>query len=554
MAHWPDHEHAEGGRRNIHLLEEIIANDVEHYLPELADRQERFELAEAHERMVVDLQAMRFEKVVQAAAQMLARWPGFIPARNNATEAYFGLGQLERAIEVGRETVKLVPDNLYALASLARFLTLDGRMDEARQLAESMRGMSSDRVDHLLCAARACSLLGLHDAVLDLFSRTEQYTRDAAAQIRALLYHLAAVADSNLGRHDPARRRWETAIQCCPSLEIAAENLADHKQPVSQRHGAWPFGLGEWVTEPMLERMSAVAKSTKDTEIYQTRMAELFQERPSLVKLLVTALRHGGPDACEFVFGIARTLDQSPLIEPLYEFATGQRGSQKLRTDVLSWLGSNNLISQTVHRMWLDGEWRSIKTFWNEIYDEPATRHTPEVMDKGAQAFYLIRDNPAEAERMLREALELEPDAPDLLNNLAMAIQVQGKRAEATRILHDVQQRFPDYFFGQIALAQEQVDSGDHDAAQDPGQAHRTAPAARFGVCRRRGLLCPLGRGGRRHPRSADVADTHRRHVPGLQRTPCIAQNHRVGQKGKPSRDSAVRIAAGDNGNGPDGS
>ena len=81
VAHWPDHEHAEGGRRNIHLLEEIIANDVEHYLPELADRQERFELAEAHERMVIDLHAMRFEKVVQAATQMLARWPGFIPAQ-----------------------------------------------------------------------------------------------------------------------------------------------------------------------------------------------------------------------------------------------------------------------------------------------------------------------------------------------------------------------------------------------------------------------------------------------------------------------------------------
>ena len=56
--------------------------------------------------------------------------------------------------------------------------------------------------------------------------------------------------------------------------------------------------------------------------------------------------------------------------------------------------------------MWIDGEWRNIKTFRNEIYDEPTTPHTPEVRDKGAQAFYLIRDNSAEAERMLREALE----------------------------------------------------------------------------------------------------------------------------------------------------
>ena len=231
-------------------------------------------------------------------------------------------------------------------------------------------------------------------------------------------------------------------------------------------------------------------------------MAELFQERPSLVKLLVTALRHGGPDAGEFVFGIARTLDQSPLIEPLYEFATGQRGSQKLRTDILSWLGSNNLLSQTVHRMWLDGEWRNIKTFRNEIYDEPTTPHTPEVRDKGAQAFYLIRDNPAEAERMLREALELEPDAPDLLNNLAMALQGQGKRAEATGSCTTCNSVSQITFSARLRWLKSRSTDATTTLCEDPGRAHRTAPAARFGVCRRRGLLCPFGRGGRRHPRA----------------------------------------------------
>ncbi len=67
------------------------------------------------------------------------------------------------------------------------------------------------------------------------------------------------------------------------------------------------------------------------------------------------------------------------------------------------------------------------------VKTRPTTSHAAEVRDKGAQAFYLIRDNPPEAERLLREALELEPDAPDLLNNLAMALRGQGKHAEATR-------------------------------------------------------------------------------------------------------------------------
>lgn len=467
VKRWPDHEYAEGGRQNIRVLEALIVDDVRHYLTEPADHQEWFALAEAHERLAIALHAGRFEKVVETATRLLARWPRFIPARNNAAEAYFGLGQLERAIEVSRETVRLVPDNLYALASLTRYLTLDGQVDEARRLAESLSGMSTDRMDHVLCAARACSLLGLNEALLDLVGRAEPSMPDVAAQNRALLYHLAAVAESNLGRRDVARRRWETALRWSPSLQIAADNLADHKKPISERHGAWPLVMGEWITPPVLERLRAVAKSTQDNETCRTRMVELFQERPSLVQLLITALRHGGPEASKFVFGIARTLDQSPLIEPLYEFATGQRGSQQLRTEILSWLGNNNLISATVHRMWLDGQWHEIKTFQNEIYDEPTTPHSPEVVDKGAEAFYLIRSNPAEAERLLREALALEPDAPDLLNNLAMALRMQGKREEAMRILHDVQQRFPDYFFGQIALAQELTDSGDHAAARD---------------------------------------------------------------------------------------
>jgi len=467
VKHWPDHEYAEGGRQDIRILEALIVDDVRHYLTEPADHRQWFALAEAHEQLTIDLHAGRFEKVVVTATQLLARWPRFVPARNNAAEAYCGLGQLERSIEVGQETLQLFPDNLYALGSLMRYLTLDGRVDEARRLAESLSGMSTDRMDHVLCAARACALLGLNASLLDLFGRAEPSMPDVAAQNRAVLYHLAAVAESNLGRRDAARRRWETALRWSPSLQIAADNLADHKEPMSQRHGAWPLELGEWITQPVLERMRAVAKSTKDKETCESRMVELFQKRPSLVQLLITALRHGGPEACEFVFGIARTLDQSPLIEPLYEFATGQRGSQKLRTEILSWLGSNSLISATVHRMWIDGQWHEIKTFQNEIYDEPTTPHSPEVRDKGAEAFYLIRSNPAEAERLLREALALEPDAPDLLNNLAMALRMQGKREESLRILHDVQQRFPEYFFGQIALAQELTDRGGHDAVRD---------------------------------------------------------------------------------------
>lgn len=101
-----------------------------------------------------------------------------------------------------------------------------------------------------------------------------------------------------------------------------------------------------------------------------------------------------------------------------------------------------------------------------DIYREPTGCHSPEVGELNRQAFELIHRNPQEAERLLREAIRLEPDAPDLLNNLAAALLGQGREDESHAIVKDIQRRFPDYFFGQVALAHEQIADGDMDAAK----------------------------------------------------------------------------------------
>jgi len=123
-----DHEFADGGRATLAEIERTLPSAVT-YVPDLSEA-ERWELAEAHERIMVELQAGRFDQVADAATRLMERWPTFIPARNNAAEAQFHLGRLPEAIAIARETVGLFPDNAYALASLIRFLALGGREDE----------------------------------------------------------------------------------------------------------------------------------------------------------------------------------------------------------------------------------------------------------------------------------------------------------------------------------------------------------------------------------------------------------------------------------------
>jgi tetratricopeptide (TPR) repeat protein len=69
-------------------------------------------------------------------------------------------------------------------------------------------------------------------------------------------------------------------------------------------------------------------------------------------------------------------------------------------------------------------------------------------MEKAINALHA--KNALEAEVHLRKALEIQGDDPVLLNNLAIALQMQGKQAESDSIADQIPARFPDYFFGQV--------------------------------------------------------------------------------------------------------
>jgi tetratricopeptide (TPR) repeat protein len=88
--------------------------------------------------------------------------------------------------------------------------------------------------------------------------------------------------------------------------------------------------------------------------------------------------------------------------------------------------------------------------------------HSPEVDRILGEANPLLRARDGQAaEKLFRQALELEPDKPDLLNNLAASLSLQGREAEALRLLEQLHRRDPDYLFARGGLAQDAMRRGD---------------------------------------------------------------------------------------------
>lgn len=107
--------------------------------------------------------------------------------------------------------------------------------------------------------------------------------------------------------------------------------------------------------------------------------------------------------------------------------------------------------------------------FTFEIYDEPVeVNRTQEVRELAETAFDLLsRNDGAGAERLLKQALNLDPEACDLRNNLGAAYEVQGRREEAETLVREIHAQNPDYFFGRANLAHLCIKDGDLERAAE---------------------------------------------------------------------------------------
>jgi tetratricopeptide (TPR) repeat protein len=101
------------------------------------------------------------------------------------------------------------------------------------------------------------------------------------------------------------------------------------------------------------------------------------------------------------------------------------------------------------------------------VSNEQKIFHMPEVdkiLDKATP--FLRARNGVAAEPLFRQAVRLEPDKPDLLNNLATSLSLQDKTEEAMAIMEQLHRRFPDYLFARTALARAAAQQHDFERAE----------------------------------------------------------------------------------------
>ena len=480
LERWPDEERAAEVRRSV----ESIQSHLGPMLAELGlSGDEGLAVAALHEEVQALLAQGQAAEARRAGRRLLARLPQFAPALNNISQTYYLEGHLDQAMATAQEVLAFAPDNIHALSNLTRLACLNGREDEARQWAERLKASAAPGFDRDYKIAEALSYLGDDAGVLEAWQRAEETGR--LEQSDPAFFHLAAVASLRLGREDDARRHWEQALERGPGLAQARENLADLDLPPEKRNGPWAFHLQHWIGKKALDDLAVMfepASRGASERVITEGVRAYVRRHPAVPTLIPRLLDRGDPTGRQFALHIARMVATPELTAALRDFAFSQHGPDSLRLEAAQAALSEGLLAPGPAGLWMQGEWRELVLMGYELHDDPLVDHPPQVetdITAGIEAMRLGALD--KAERLFQQARDAEPDAPDILNNLAGVYTQQGRRDEAIALMRQVHARHPDYTFAATNLASLYARDGKIEEARALLEPVQTRPRLHFG-------------------------------------------------------------------------
>jgi tetratricopeptide (TPR) repeat protein len=468
LKKWPDHPHAPDARQTISGLEEALPG----MLAEVGlSGDEGYQISLLHEELQTRMSQGKYAAARRLAEEILRRKPDYVPVLNNLSAIHFMEGNTAQAVATAHRVLEAEPDNIHALSNLIHFLCSNAQFAEARALASRLKNSQAPAYEGWLKKMEGLSYLDDDAGVRDLFEQVQQTGELDQQHTSPYLLHLAAAAEARLGDVKQAKQHWEQALKIAPGLDAARENLTDARLPIGERHGPWAFELRQWLSpqagQALHQLLEKNIRVRRDTALETTARAFL-QQHPEVIALIPVLLDRVDPEGCQLVTMMVYAADRPELWAALKDFALGQRGSDQLRQEVARELKIKGLLPEGPVPMWLKGEWRAIEIFGFEIYTEPIDQgHSAKVKKLIRQALDATYDDPARAERLLKQALELEPNAPDVLNNLAAVYSYQGHETEAKAIIHEVFEKHPDYFFARTNEIKLLIHARQIDRAQE---------------------------------------------------------------------------------------
>ncbi len=468
LKKWPRDERTADVQESIPKLEQGLAemlNQLDYTLEDGLD------FVCKHEELQLFMEIGQYERGKQLAKPLLEQRPNFVPVINNLSLVHWLEGNLPQAIKLSQKVLEIQPDNIHALSNLTRFLFMQGKQEAALALAKRLKESKAEAAERWVKKTEAFSFIGDDDGVLALMD--EAKLLGELDQLNEFVWHRFAVAEYRKGNVSAARKYWQKCLNLAPYFTHAKENLQELKKPPYERISPQAFSSDAWLSRKTIESLISTverAARQRNDSVFRDKIRAYFDDHPEIIHFLPAALASGDSLARDLALKLADMSAHPALLASLKDFALGQQGSDALRLEASQLLTKHGVFTsgETVD-LWLQGEWRPIMMMGFQIHFDAPEKSTlkPAAYRLMEQAIHALREEDgAKAEVHLHEAIEIQKDEPGLFNNLAVALNMQGKHKEAAAIADEIPHRFPHYFFGQVIAVRKAIQANELEKAK----------------------------------------------------------------------------------------
>jgi tetratricopeptide (TPR) repeat protein len=469
IKQWPHHERVADAQEALLELEQGL-NEM---LAEFGFTLENdLDFVCKHEELQVLMEIGQYERCKQLGKNMLAQRPDFVPVINNLGQIHWLEGDLSAAIEMSQKVLALAPDNVHALSNLTRYLFMLGKTEDAQGFAKRLKESTANAASVWIKKIEALGIIVDDEGVLSMLEQAKQ--AGELDELNAQTWHWCAVAEYRQGNIAQARAHWKKSLKLSPHFEFASDNLEELKKPAYERVCPQVFTSNLWLSRKTLEGLvntvQRAAARKNEQGFNKEKVCAYMDEHPEIIHFVAAALPWGDTDARKTALEMTEMSAHPKLVAALKDFTLGQAGPDAQRIEASQTLSKLGVLeSGQTSDMWIKGGWTPIMTLGFNITREPEKNTlkpaAQRLMEQALDALYA--DDDPKAESLLRKAIEIQPDDPSLLNNLALALARQGKKAESNALAERVTNDFPDYFFGQSIAARQAIQEKNFEKARE---------------------------------------------------------------------------------------
>jgi len=333
LERWPAHKEAPKVREIVPLIEADLAEMLDKAGLRHADR---FELAAVNDTLQSLIEKERYEDAIKLARQALEREPTYLPILNNMAMLLLLQAKWQEAPPYSERVLEFDPENVYALANLARANEMLGYKAEAALYAKRMKaGKAPPLGDKTGKIMETLSYLGDDAGALEAYRQAQVNKEDPAFE-EPMTHHLAGVAAMRLGQEDDARSYWKEALRLDPDFGLTKDNLANLKQPIGERDTAWAYTLNYWAPLELLQSLVMQIPMDAESSIHgltEEASRTILASHPWAEALVPILFERGDTGGRQFAFLLTNMLKTPAMLTAAHDFALSQYGPDAMRID-----------------------------------------------------------------------------------------------------------------------------------------------------------------------------------------------------------------------------